>query len=365
MFLYELALELDRKSVDLVEIGTGLGMTGLGPSCTLTPEQEAQLRAAAGGGAAGPGAGPGATGAASPGPAIWGAPPAGGAPIAHHDEAIAPPEPPPSKRGLVAVGAVVIVAIVALGFVALGRDGGTEPLPDGDPALLANVDVDEDPGAASDATSKAPSPAVLDSEDVAAGLPELDALDPLIADRTGYWFDETEDITTTAAAADADARDLGGDCTPEHPAEAKTLHSYDLYDGDGGAHGGVSVSIRTFATADDAQAWLAAHRSAAYQTCQRANLRDDVERTSGAVTSDSYVLEEGVRGGPQDHFSADYTTPSGQLCTAYRDVYFNVVGSVGISTKFDVCYQPFSPAAMDQVVEAMLAAVPAPAPPQG
>jgi hypothetical protein len=30
----------------------------------------------------------------------------------------------------------------------------------------------------------------------------------------------------------------------------------------------------------------------------------------------------------------------------------------------DVCYQPFSPAAMDQVVEAVLATVPAPAPPQ-
>lgn len=45
MYLYELALELDVRSPELVERATALGLTGLGPSTELTAAQVASLRA--------------------------------------------------------------------------------------------------------------------------------------------------------------------------------------------------------------------------------------------------------------------------------------------------------------------------------
>ena len=46
MFLYELAIELDVRSVDLAEQAVALGLGPLGPTADLTAEQAASLRAA-------------------------------------------------------------------------------------------------------------------------------------------------------------------------------------------------------------------------------------------------------------------------------------------------------------------------------
>lgn len=46
MFLYELAIELDVRSVDLAEQAVALGLGPLGPTADLTADQAASLRAA-------------------------------------------------------------------------------------------------------------------------------------------------------------------------------------------------------------------------------------------------------------------------------------------------------------------------------
>lgn len=357
MFLYELALELDRKSVDLVEIGDRLGLGALSPSTMLTPEQVAQLRAAAGHAVPNPhGA---AFGQAPSGPAVWGDPalqpppaPAGG------------PEVPAAAAGkgrgvLIAAAAAVLVVVAALAFVVTGgRDGGGEEA--GNPDLIAGLDKGSQGSEARDADAGV-TPTALDPEKIAAGLPGSHALAPLLAGRTGYTWGAAED--TTKMAATAGGENLGGQCTPETQPQGYTVRQHSLGDTEGGNHGGVSVSIRTFNTAEEADSWLAAHTTDAYKACQAANLRGEIASSMGDVTSDSYAQESGVQGGPQDRYSADYTQPSGALCTAYRDVYFNVVGTVGISTRFDTCHDPFDAAAEDQVVEAMLATLPKPASP--
>lgn len=165
--------------------------------------------------------------------------------------------------------------------------------------------------------------------------------------------------------ATAGKDNIAGDCTPDVQPQGRTIRGHDLRDRSGGNHGGVAMTVRTFTTAEEAQAWLAAHRTAEYQACQRAKLRAEVQEISGGpVTSDAYVLEDGVGGGSHDRFSADYVAPGGHLCTAYRDVYFNVVGTVGLMTKFNTCHEPFDPAAMDELVEVAVSTLPAPASPE-
>ncbi len=165
--------------------------------------------------------------------------------------------------------------------------------------------------------------------------------------------------------ATAEGENIAGDCTPEVQPHGRTVRVHGLSDRSGGSHGGVAMTIRTFATAEEAQAWLAAHRTADYQACQRAKLRAEVQEISGGpVTSDAYALEDGVAAGSHDRFSADYVAPGGHLCTAYRDVYFNVVGTVALTTKFDTCHEPFDPAAMDELVSVAVSTLPAPASPE-
>lgn len=98
MFLYELALEVDRKSGDLVELAAAMEMTGLGPSTELTADQAARLRAAVGERLA-PVGGPGSDEVAT-GPAVW-APPSEQAPAAVPPSGTAPSvqEADPARSG--------------------------------------------------------------------------------------------------------------------------------------------------------------------------------------------------------------------------------------------------------------------------
>ena len=66
MYVYELALELDRRSADLVDQAAAVGLPGLTPSADLKPDEVVELCTALGLARNGPGA-PG-------GPGTWGPP---------------------------------------------------------------------------------------------------------------------------------------------------------------------------------------------------------------------------------------------------------------------------------------------------
>lgn len=93
MFLYELAIELDRKSGELVDAAAALGMGQLTASSTLDPTQVHQLRQRIGAPAMGAPAG------ALPGPATFAPPPPGppaDGPVPFAAPSSAPPSAPPA-----------------------------------------------------------------------------------------------------------------------------------------------------------------------------------------------------------------------------------------------------------------------------
>lgn len=109
MFLYELAIALDVRSVEMTERAKALGLDGIGPTSDLTADQVAQLRAAYGH-------------AVDPGPSR-GMPPMGGS---GQQSGPMPPTPPKGARsggGVALIGMVIVLTVGLFGvLVVKGND---------------------------------------------------------------------------------------------------------------------------------------------------------------------------------------------------------------------------------------------------
>lgn len=105
MYLYELAIELDKRSADLAEKAEALGIGPIIAASELSADQVQALRAAF------PRAGVAAEPAAVAGPSTWGAPPGATAP--------APAGPSKTSRAgsLLAVGTVLAAVIGMFAFI--------------------------------------------------------------------------------------------------------------------------------------------------------------------------------------------------------------------------------------------------------
>ncbi|MEO6627383.1 MAG: hypothetical protein ABIP03_02305 [Aquihabitans sp.] len=108
MFLYELAIELDVRSPELMARATELGMTGILTTSHLTPEQVRELKASYGRGGPPP---------PPPPPGVGGAP-THGAPGANGG----------GERNMVAMAALAVVLVVVVGlFAYMVTNGSDEP----------------------------------------------------------------------------------------------------------------------------------------------------------------------------------------------------------------------------------------------
>ena len=125
MFLYELALQLQMKSSELVERAEQLGMPGLGATSQLDRDQVAHLQAALGGAAPGaiapppmafapPGPGLPMAGAQAPygPPSSFGGPVTPGGPGGPDDEGM-------TRAQVVMIGAaaIAVIALFVVGFI--------------------------------------------------------------------------------------------------------------------------------------------------------------------------------------------------------------------------------------------------------
>lgn len=322
MFLYELALELDRKSLDLVEIGAGLGMAGLTPSSVLSADQVATFRAALG----------------VPVPNAASAAPVQPPPFVQ----LSGPAPVGTNRGAVvvigAVAAVVILLVAVAAFFLVGRT--------------------DDGGQVADANGKAGGrPTAPSSQKIVNALPGREGLSALIGtDASVVWGPDRVKYKEAGTSSEK----LGGTCSPVPEPVESTYRDNHLVDAEGDGHGIFSITVRTFATAAEAKAWMAAHTTPEYKTCERLNLRSFLTDEGNTVTEDLYEQRPGVQGGTNDHYAAQYTLPNGQACTSFIDVYANVIDTVGTSIWFNTCRIPFDPAVRDQVAASFLNAIPGP-----
>ena len=155
MLLYELALELGLRSTDVVARAQALGMTQVGPSSKLTPEEVARLREAITGvpqarpvaPAGGPAFGPSDRwqGATVPGA------PAAGIPLGPDGS----PDQGRNPVGTIVIGAVVLLVVALFAYMAMNTDDTKKPrsVATGDQAGTGKGTVPDDPCAAQTSTT--------------------------------------------------------------------------------------------------------------------------------------------------------------------------------------------------------------------